>query len=43
MNEALKIFGSKREEVTRDWEKLHKELLNLYSLIMIIGMIKTRM
>jgi hypothetical protein len=27
-----RIFGAKRDEVTRDWRKLHNELLNdLYS------------
>ena len=29
--ELRKIFGSKRDEVTGEWRKLHKELLyNLY-------------
>jgi hypothetical protein len=26
-----RIFGPKREDVTRDWRKLHEELSNLYS------------
>jgi hypothetical protein len=38
-----RIFGSKRDEVTRDWRKLHKEKLhNLYSSSSIIRMIKSR-
>ena len=27
----LRIFGPKRDEVTREWRKLHNEELNLYS------------
>jgi hypothetical protein len=31
-NRALRIFGGKRGEVTREWRKLHNEELNdLYS------------
>ena len=31
-NRALRIFGPKRDEVTREWRKLHNEDLNdLYS------------
>jgi hypothetical protein len=36
-----RIFGSKRDEVTGDWRKLHnEELHNLYSSPNIIRMIK---
>jgi len=36
-----RIFGSKREEVTEDWRKLHNEELNyLYSSPNIIPVIK---
>jgi hypothetical protein len=38
-----RIFGSKRDEVTGAWRKLHnEELHNLYSSPNIIGMIKSR-
>jgi uncharacterized membrane protein len=38
-----RIFGPKRDEVTRDWRKLHnEELHNLYSLPNIIRMIKSK-
>jgi hypothetical protein len=38
-----RIFGPKRDEVTRKWIKLHrKELHNLYSSPDIIRMIKSR-
>jgi hypothetical protein len=38
-----KTFGPKRDEVTRDWRKLHnEELHNLYSSPSIIRMIKSR-
>jgi hypothetical protein len=38
-----RIFGPKRDEVTGDWRKLHnEELHNLYSLLNIIRMIKSR-
>jgi acyl-coenzyme A synthetase/AMP-(fatty) acid ligase len=38
-----RIFGPKREEVTRGWRKLHKEeLRNLYSSPSVIRMIKSR-
>jgi hypothetical protein len=37
------IFGSKRDEVTEGWRKLHnEELCNLYSSTNIIRMIKSR-
>jgi hypothetical protein len=39
----LKIFGSKRDDVTGDWRKLqNEELHNLYSSSNIIRMIKSR-
>jgi hypothetical protein len=38
-----KIFGPKRDEVTREWRKLHNEkLLDLYSSPSIIRIIKSR-
>jgi hypothetical protein len=38
----MRIFGSKRDEITRDWRKLHnEELYNLYSSPSIIRMIKS--
>jgi hypothetical protein len=38
-----RIFGSKRDEVTGEWRKLHKEELNdLYSLPNIVRVIKSR-
>jgi hypothetical protein len=38
-----KIFGTKRDEVTGDWRKLHnEELHNLYSSPSIIRMMKSR-
>jgi hypothetical protein len=44
-NRVLKgIFGTKRDEVTGDWRKLHnEELYNLYCSQNIIKMIKSRM
>jgi hypothetical protein len=43
-NKVLRrIFGSKRDEVTREWRKLHNEELNgLYSLPNIVRVIKSR-
>jgi hypothetical protein len=43
-NWALRrIFGPKRDEVKREWRKLHNEELNgLYSLPNIVGVIKSR-
>jgi hypothetical protein len=39
-----RIFGPKRDEVTGEWRKLHKEgLCDLYSLPSIIRIIKLRM
>jgi hypothetical protein len=38
-----RIFGPKRDEVTRDWRKLrNEELNNLYSLLNIVRVIKSR-
>jgi hypothetical protein len=38
-----RIFGPKRDEVTGEWRKLHnEELRDLYSLLSIIRMIKSR-
>jgi hypothetical protein len=37
------IFGSKRDEVTSDWRKLHNEELNdPYSSLIIVRVIKSR-
>jgi hypothetical protein len=43
-NKALRrVFGPKREEVTGEWRKLHKEELNdLYSLPNIVRVVKSR-
>jgi hypothetical protein len=42
-NRVLRIFGPKRDEVTGEWRKLHKEeLRDLYSLSSIIRIIKPR-
>jgi hypothetical protein len=38
-----RVFGPKRDEVTGDWRKLHKEELNdLYSLPNIVRVVKSR-
>jgi uncharacterized membrane protein len=38
-----RIFGPKKDEVTREWSKLHNEELNdLHSSLNIIRMIKSR-
>jgi uncharacterized membrane protein len=38
-----RIFGPKRDEVTGEWRKLHnEELRNLYSLLSIIRIIKSK-
>ena len=37
-----RIFGSKRDEVTGEWRKLHEELNNLYSTPNIVRVIKSR-
>jgi len=37
-NRVLRIFGSKRDEITGEWRKLHNEGLNdLYSLLKLFG------
>jgi hypothetical protein len=42
-NRVLRIFGPKRDEVTRSWRKLHnEELHNLYSSPSIIRMIRRK-
>jgi hypothetical protein len=39
-----RIFGTKRDEVTREWRRLHSEELNdLYSSPSIVRVIKSRM
>jgi len=37
-----RIFGSKRDEVTGEWRKLHNELSDLYSLPNIVRVVKSR-
>jgi hypothetical protein len=38
-----RLFGPKRDEITREWRKLHnEELNNLYSSPSIVWVIKTR-
>jgi hypothetical protein len=37
-----RIFGSRMDEVTGEWRKLHNELNDLYSLPNIVRMIKSR-
>jgi hypothetical protein len=38
-----RIFGSKKDEIVRDWKKLHnQELHNLYSSPNVIRIIKSR-
>ena len=42
-NFVLRIFGPRRDEVTGDWRRLHKEELNdLYSSLNIVWVIKSR-
>jgi hypothetical protein len=42
-NRVLRIFGTKRDEVTGEWRKLHNEELNdLYSSPNIVRVIKSR-
>jgi hypothetical protein len=43
LKELRRIFGPKRDEITREWRKLHNEELNdLYSSTNIIRVIKSR-
>ena len=37
-----RVLGSKRDEVTGEWRKLHNELRDLYSLPNIVRVIKSR-
>jgi hypothetical protein len=37
-----RIFGPKRDEVTGEWRKLHKELHDLHSSLNIFRVIKSR-
>jgi len=37
-----RIFGSKRDEVTREWRKLHNEPSDLYSSPSIVRIMKSR-
>jgi len=38
-----RVFGSKRDKVTREWRKLHnEELSDLYSLPIIVRVVKSR-
>ena len=42
-NEVLRMFGSKRDEITEEWRKLkNEELNNLYCLPNIVQVIKSR-
>ena len=42
-NMVLRIFGPRRDEVTGDWRRLHKEELNdLYSSPNVVWVIKSR-
>jgi hypothetical protein len=42
-NSSLRrIFGSKRDEVTAEWRKLHNEKLNLYCSLNIVRVLKSR-
>ena len=39
----MAVFGPKRDEVTREWRKLHnEELRDLYSLRNIVRVVKSR-
>ena len=37
-----RVFGSKRDDVTGEWRKLHNELRDLYSLPNIVRVVKLR-
>ena len=41
-NMVLRIFGPNRDEVIREWRKLHNEELNLYCSPNIVRVIKLR-
>jgi len=41
-NRVLRIFGPKRNKVTGEWRKLHKELNDLYCSPNIFQVIKSR-
>jgi len=42
-NRVLRVFGSRRDEVTGEWRKLHnEELWDLYSLPNIVRVVKSR-
>jgi hypothetical protein len=41
-NRVLRIFGPKRDEVTEEWRKLHKQLNDLYCSPSIFRVIKSR-
>ena len=41
-NGVLRVFGPKRDEVTGEWRILHKELRDLYSLLYIVRVVKSR-
>jgi hypothetical protein len=42
-NRLLRIFGPRRDEVTREWRRLHNdELIDLYSSPNIVRVIKSR-
>jgi len=42
-NRVLRLCGSKRDEVTGEWRKLHnEELRDLYSLPNIVRVVKSR-
>ena len=37
-----RVFGTKRDEVTGEWRKLHNEVRDLYSLPNIVRVVKSR-
>jgi len=42
-NRVLRVFGSKRDQVTGEWRKLHnEELRDLYSLPNVVRVVKSR-
>jgi hypothetical protein len=41
-NRVMSIFGPQRDEVTREWRKLHnEELIDMYSSLSIVRVIKS--